>query len=74
MNVVYAVLKYEPYEGSYAEKHFAKREDADYYSDWCNAIEHNRIIDVAAKYKHPENWIVYANRDVYEVEEYEVIQ
>lgn len=74
MNKVYAVMKYEPYEGAYPVKHFEKQCDAEHFADWCNAIEHDQILTMAKKYADPENWIKYAARDDYEVEEFEVIQ
>lgn len=69
---IYAVIKHVPYEGGYSIKHFAKEADANHYSDWCNAIEHDRILSVAKKYKYKDNWIQHTFRDTYEVEEFEV--
>lgn len=71
---VYAVMKCVPYEGSYPVKHFANEDDAKYYADWCNAIEHDTILKSAEKYKQGADWIKHTLRDDYEVEEFEVIK
>lgn len=74
MLFVYAVIKNGPYEGSYPVKHFAKQDDANYYSDWCNAIEHDKIFSLVKKNKYPDSYIDHTHRDHYEVDEFEVTQ
>lgn len=67
---VWTVFGYEPYEWPETKFVCARKEVAEYLRDWLEAIEENRCFDLAIKY-NVRVWT--GNREIFEVEESEVI-
>lgn len=70
---IWQVMCYEPYDGGHSTFNCAKKETADYLRDWCEAIEHDRILNVAKKHGWSDRWVQSVNRNEYTTEESEVI-